>query len=120
MQAQVTQLDGVQTRIREFRPWYDTSFQSLTMLKKITECFPENGSVTAKSIEVHTDTKTNVPVTTITISGIARDKASALRAIDQIRKLREVSDQKTEQIRTPTNGPAQYTFTFRWNSGAGS
>lgn len=112
MQAQVTQLEGVQARIREFRPWYDTSFQGLTTLKKITECFPDNNSVTAKSIEVHGNL--------ITISGSARDKAALLRAIEQIRKLREVTDQKTEQIRTPANGPAQFTFTFRWNSGAGS
>ena len=53
MQTRVTQLDAVQARIREYRPWYDTSFRSLSILRRVTECFPDNGSVTAKTFEVH-------------------------------------------------------------------
>lgn len=113
MQAQVTQLDGVQARIREFRPWYDTSFRTLSILRRVTECFPENGSVTAKSFEVH---GTGKPI--VTISGTARDNASLLHVQDLLRKAKEVEGVKIDQIRGKT--PMQFTLTFRWNVTSGT
>lgn len=108
METQVKGLDTVQTRIREFRPWYDTSFRSLSIMKRITECFPDNGAVTAKSFEVHGNA-------IVTISGTARDNASLLRVQEQLRKAKEVQSLKIEQIRGKT--PMQFTLTFRWNAG---
>lgn len=105
MQAQVTQLDGVQARIREFSPWYDANFRSLNILKRVTECFPENGSVTAKTFEVHGNS-------IVTISGTARDNASLLRVQELLRKAKEVQGLKIEQIRA--KNPMQFTLTFRW------
>ena len=107
MQARVTQLDAVQARIREFAPWYDTSFRNLSIMKRVTECFPENGSVTAKSFEVHGNA-------IVTISGTARDNASLLRVQEQLRKAKEVQGLKIEQIRS--KNPMQFTLTFRWNA----
>jgi hypothetical protein len=105
MQAQVTQLDAVQARIREFAPWYDMNFRSLSILKKVTECFPDNGSVTAKTFEVHGNA-------IVTISGTARDNASLLRVQELLRKSKEVQGLKIEQIRA--KNPMQFTLTFRW------
>lgn len=110
MQAQVTTLDGVQARIREFRPWYDTSFRSLSILKRVTECFPESGVVTAKTFEVRGNS-------IVTIGGTARDRAALLRVQDQLRQVKEVQALKIEQIRGQASSPAQFTMTFRWNSG---
>ncbi|MDO8542644.1 MAG: hypothetical protein Q7S40_19565 [Opitutaceae bacterium] len=112
METQVTALETVQTRIRDYRPWYDTGFRNLSILKRVTECFPENGSVTAKSFEIHGAT----PL--VTVSGVARDNAALLRTLDELRKTREVQALKIEQIRGKV--PAQFTFTFRWNSNPGS
>ena len=109
MELQVKALDTVQSRIREFRPWYDTSYRSLTILKRVTECFPDNGSVSAKSFEMHGNT-------IVTISGTARDNASLLRVQGELRKAKEVQGLKIEQIRGKT--PMQFTLTFRWNSGS--
>ncbi len=109
METQVKALDTVQMRIREFRPWYDTSFRNLSIMKRITECFPENGAVTAKSFEVHGNA-------IVTISGTARDNASLLRVQEQLRKTKEVQSLKIEQIRGKT--PMQFTLTFRWNVGS--
>ncbi|MCX6954834.1 MAG: hypothetical protein NTV51_21975, partial [Verrucomicrobia bacterium] len=108
METQVKGLDTVQTRIREFRPWYDTSFRSLSILKRVTECFPDSGAVTAKSFEVHGNA-------IVTISGTARDNASLLLVQAQLRKAKEVQGLKIEQIRGKT--PMQFTLTFRWNTG---
>lgn len=113
MQAQVTALDAVQGRIREYRPWYDTSFRTLSILKRVTECFPDNGSVTAKTFELHGNS-------IVSIGGTARDKAALLRTLDQLRTAKEIQGLKIEQIRSPTSGPAQFTFTFRWNANSGS
>jgi hypothetical protein len=111
MQAQVTALDAVQGRIREFRPWYDTSLRSLSIMKRVTECFPDNGSVTAKTLEVHGNAL-------VTISGTARDNAALLRVQEQLRKAKEVQSLKIEQIRGKT--PMQFTLTFRWNATPGT
>jgi len=111
MEAQVTALDAVQSRIREYRPWYDTSFLNLTILRRVTECFPDNGSVTAKSVEIH-------GASAVSISGTARDNTALLRTLDQLRKAREIQGLKVEQIHGKT--PEQFTFTFRWNLNSGS
>jgi hypothetical protein len=101
----------VQARIREFRPWYDTSVRSLSIMKRVTECFPDNGSVTAKSFELHGNSL-------VSITGTARDNAALLRTLDQLRKAKEVQALKIEQIRGKT--PAQFTFTFRWVGNTGT
>lgn len=113
MAVEVKALDAVQDRIREFRPWYDESFRDLTILSRVTECFPDNGSVTARSVEIH-----GITTQTVSISGTARDNASLLRTLDQLRKVKEVQAVKVEQIRGKV--PAQFTFTFRWKGNTGS
>ena len=105
MAAQVAELEATQGRIREFRSWYDTSFRNLTIMKRVIECFPDNGSVTAKTFEIHSPA-------TVSVTGTARDNASLLRTLDQLRQAKEVQGLKIEQIRGKT--PAQFTFTFRW------
>lgn len=110
MQAQVTMLDGVQARIREYRPFYDTSFRTLTIMRRVTECFPDNGSVSAKTFELHG--------ATVTVSGQARDNAALLRTLEALRKVPEVQALKVEQIRGKT--PATFNFTFHWNATSGT
>ncbi len=105
MAVEVTDLDAVQARIREFRPWYDTSFRNLSIMKRVVECFPDTGSVSAKSFEIH-------GLGTISITGTARDNASLLRTLDLLRQVKEIQGLKVEQIRGKT--PMQFTFTFRW------
>jgi hypothetical protein len=104
MAAQVTELQGVQDRIREFRPWYDASLRNLSIMRRVVECFPDNGSVTAKSFEIHGPN-------TVSVSGTARDNASLLRTLDMLRQAKEIQNLKIEQIR---GTPAQFNFTFRW------
>jgi hypothetical protein len=111
MQVRVTGLAAVQTLIRDYRPWYDTSFHSLSILRGLTECFPDNGTVTAKSVELHGSAG-------VSISGTARDNASLLRTLEQLRKTREVHELKIEQIRG--KAPLQFTLSLRWGEATGS
>ena len=90
------------------RPWYDTGYRNLGILRKVTECFPESGSVTAKSFEIQ-------GLNTITVSGTTRDNASLLRVLEELRKRREVEGLKVDQLRGK-----MFSFTFRWNANPGT
>src|SRR5262249_47787028 len=52
MKPKVSELDNMQQQIRRFRPWFDESFRALNILTKLTEAFPEDGSVSAKTVEI--------------------------------------------------------------------
>ncbi len=114
MQAQVTSLKAVQDRVRNFRPWYDRSLPDLRILARVTQCFPQNGSVTARSFEVH---KTGA-ATTVSVTGTARDGQALLRTQDQLRKAKEIEAVKVDGITGKM--PAQFTLTFRWIGNPGS
>jgi len=112
MQNQVVALETVQSKIREFSPYYDTSFHSLSILKRVTECFPDNGSVTAKSFELH-------GTSGVSISGTMRDNAALIRVQEALSKSKEIKDIKIEQIRGKPP-IMQFTLTIRWNAPSGS
>ncbi|HEX7570464.1 MAG TPA: hypothetical protein VF492_08160, partial [Verrucomicrobiae bacterium] len=50
--AKVGELQAIQDHIRQYRSWYDGSFRNLAILRQLSLAFPEDGSVTAKNIEV--------------------------------------------------------------------
>jgi len=110
MAAPVTALQNVQSQIREYRPWFDSSSIDLRILRALTDCFPDNGSVTAKSVEIR-------GASVVAISGTARDNPSLLRTLDQLRNVKSVTNLKVEQIRGKT--PEQFTINFRWNDNSG-
>ena len=116
MQPNVLQLEGLQDQIRQYRPWYDESVRGLTILKRLTEAFPEDGSVTAKTVEIR-------DLTTVTCTGIARNSGSLtahqalLKTVERLRTVRQIP----EVNMGPTRGqsPAmQFTFNFQWSEGA--
>jgi hypothetical protein len=114
MKVQVTDLKSVQDRINGFRPWFDRSAPDLRILARVTQCFPQNGSVTARSFEVHKA----AAGTTVSISGTARDGQALLRTQDQLRKAKEIEAVKLDGITGKM--PAQFTLTFRWIGNPGS
>src|SRR5208282_187628 len=50
LQPTVKQLEDVQEQIRQYRPWFDESVRGLTILRCLTEAFPQDGSLTAKTV----------------------------------------------------------------------
>ena len=101
----VAELENLQQQIRKFRPWFDDSLRSLSILRRVTESFPEDGNVSAKTLEIR-------ELATVTCSGSARDSQALLKTLDQLRSASEVSDVKVDQIRG--KAPLQFTFNFRW------
>jgi hypothetical protein len=111
MSAKVRELDGIQQQIQKYRPWFDESFRSLSILKQLTTAFPEDGAVTAKTVEIRDGNVVNC-------SGTARDNAALLRMLSQLRAADGVTDLKVDQIRGKS--PMQFTFDFHWNKGGGN
>jgi hypothetical protein len=110
MKSRVQTLDGMNTRIKQFRPWFDDSIRGLAILRRLTEAFPEDGSVTAKTVEIR-------DLSTITCTGVARDYESLLKTIAQLR--RQIPDVNLGQTRgqPPT---IQFSFSFVWSEGGNS
>jgi hypothetical protein len=102
-------LDGLQQQIHQYRPWFDDSFQELTILRELTQAFPEEGVVTAKSVEIQDGS-------TVTCTGTAHDQAAFLQTLNELRAANSVRELKVEQIRGKT--PMQFTFNFKWVKGA--
>lgn len=111
IKARVGKLESMQKEIRLYRPWFDDSFRSLGILRRLTESFPEDGSVTAKSVEIRASGR-------VVCSGSARDTQAWLRMLDQMRNARGITDVQVEQVRGKS--PLEFTFNFRWQGPGGS
>jgi len=103
----VVQLQDLQDKIRQYRPWFDDSMQGLSILRRLAESFPEDGSVTAKTLEIREQN-------TIVCGGVARDRQSLLKTLEQMRKAPGITDVFIGSERTQAQG-LQFTFNFKWN-----
>jgi Tfp pilus assembly protein PilN len=108
MSGKVAELQDIQDHIQQFRPWYDTTFRSLAILRQLTLAFPEDGSVTAKTIEIRDGNEIN-------LTGTARDNAALLAMQARLRAADGVSEVKVDQIRG--KAPIQFTFDFQFGNG---
>jgi len=106
----VGELEGMQANIRQYRPWFDESVRSLSILRQLTLAFPEDGMVTAKTVEIR-------GANTVTCTGTAKDNASLLRTLANLRKESNVADLKVKRLQGKS--PMQFTFDFRWVEGGG-
>jgi len=114
VQATVRELEDLQGKIRQFRPWDDHSLRGLTILRRLTEAFPEDGTVTARLLEIR-------DLSSVTCSGIARDNQALLKTLERLRSVPGIPDVNLGATRGQS--PAiQFTFTFNFqrNEGANS
>ncbi|MCW5557241.1 MAG: hypothetical protein KIT22_05330 [Verrucomicrobiae bacterium] len=105
MSARVRELEEMQGQIKRFRPWFDDSVRSLEVLKRLTEVFPENGDVTAKTFALQGSGL-------VVCTGTARDNSSLLKTLDQLRAASEVTAVQLDQVRGTS--PLQFSFNFQW------
>ena len=108
MAAKVTELDGLQQDIQQFRPWFDDSFINLSIMRQLTLAFPEDGEVTAKTVEIHDG---NV----VTCTGTAQSQAALLKTYGQLRGMGGVTHLQMQSIRGKS--PMQFTFEFHFGNG---
>jgi hypothetical protein len=110
MSAKVKELDALQQQILQYHPWFDDAFTGLSILRQLSLSFPEDGVVSAKTVEIHDG---NV----VTCSGVSRDNAALLAMWKQLGTASGVNDLKVDQIRGKS--PGQFSFTFVWGNGVG-
>ena len=108
MAAKVAELQGVQGQIQQFRPWYDPTFRDLAILRQLSLAFPEDGVVTAKTIEIQEDG-------VVSCSGNAQDNTSLLATLGKLSGADGVSNLKVDLIHG--KAPMQFTFDFQYGNG---
>lgn len=113
MSPKVKELTDLQDQIQKYRPWYDESFRYLGVLRSLTTAFPEDGSVTAKTLEIRELPEAH-DVSVVSCSGNAANYSALQRTVHQLGALRGITE-----LNVPTRGktPIQFTFDFHLNSG---
>ncbi len=105
IQPRVTELENLQGEIRKYRPWFGEPARSLNILRELTLAFPEDGSVTAKTIEIRDQTA-------ISCLGTAKDNAALFKVLDKLRAVKDIYGAGYETIQGKS--PIQFTIAFHW------
>jgi hypothetical protein len=107
----VKELEKITQDIHQFRPWFDDSVRVLTILKQLTDAFPAEGVVSAKTVEIR-------DLSAVTCTGTTRDNQSLNKTIERLRASGGIGDLHVSTIRGKS--PMQFTFEYRWNEGGKS
>ncbi len=110
IEPKVKEVEALQARIREFRPWFDDSVPSLAITRAVTEAFPEPASVWAKDLAIKDSSE-------VTCSGFARTNQDWLDMRDHLRAMKSVRDLKVHQVRGKS--PLEFTISFDWRQEGG-
>jgi len=102
-------VEDLQANLRKYRPWFDDSVPSLLVLRTLTMAFPEDGALTAKTVELREGA-------TVVCSGTAKDSFTLNRTLEKLRTAPEVRDVTVDQMRGKS--PVQFSFNFKWDSSA--
>jgi hypothetical protein len=106
--AKVRELERIQQDLRQFRPWTPEAARGLAILEALSSAFPENGSVTAKVVEIRESGE-------VVCSGTATDSPAFLAMTARLSALPGVSKVHHDQSRGAS--PMQFNLTFVWNGG---
>jgi hypothetical protein len=105
MADNVADLDAIQQKIHQFRPWFEPAPQGLQLLDSLVRAFPEQGDVWAKSIQVAQDGK-------VTCTGFARTQPALMGLLTRMRARPDITALQMQQIRG--ENPIQFSITFQW------
>ena len=109
MSAQVKELDAISDNIRKYQPWYDRNFRGLQIMKQITTAFPEDGTVTAKTLEIR-------DLNTVVCNGVARSMQYLLSTEEKLQGTSGIAAVKLSQVRG--RAPAlQFTLNIQYTGG---
>jgi len=108
LSGKVRELERIQQDLRQFRPWTPEAARGLAILEALSSAFPENGSVTAKVVEIRESGE-------VVCSGTATDSPAFLAMTARLSALPGVSKVHHDQSRGAS--PMQFNLTFVWNGG---
>lgn len=120
MKTTVGELETLQQKIRQLRPWYDPAPRKLQALRTLVTVFPERGDLWTRSVALGGDKPDtgarNTPVSpdtvVVSVSGFARGDTALMALQDSLRKQPGVSTVQRKQTRG--NNPIQFSLIFKW------
>lgn len=107
MSEKVSMLETLQTKIRQFRPWFDESPESLKIARTLSQAFPKEGTIWIRSLRIEENAR-------VFCSGLARHNAELLSAMDALRARDHISEVKLQHSRG--EAPIEFAFHFEWKS----
>lgn len=103
------ELQDLKGKISQYGPWDDEWVRGLTIVRTISQAFPKDNSVTAKTIEIG-------ELRTVSCTGVAKDLPALLATKERLRSFRGIRDVNLTSSRGQP--PAiSFTLTFTWNQG---
>lgn len=109
MSAEVGDLKTLENNIQQYQPWYDRRFRGLQILNQITKAFPEDGTVTARTVEIR-------DLNTVICSGVARSMPYLLSTEEQLQRTSGIAGVKLTQVRG--RAPSlQFTLDIQYSGG---
>jgi hypothetical protein len=105
MRGTVSQLEDLQQKIRQFRPWFEPAPQTLQLLEGLMSAFPDQGDVWAKSVQTGEASK-------VTCTGFARNQPAMMAFFDRLRARPDVGGLQVQQVRG--ENPVQFTVVYKW------
>jgi len=112
MSPKVVELQKLQDQIRLFRPWFDDSIRGLSILRQIATAFPEDGVVSAKTVEIR-------DLSAVTCTGVARDNSALTKTMEKLGSSPGIADLHEVSLRGKPPS-IQFTLNFSWNEGGKS
>ena len=106
MRDRVVAAENIRGKIREFRPWFDSSVPSLTTARAITRAFPETGEIWLKQLNIRDDSQ-------VMATGSSRDQNSLLATLDKLRITSGISNLELKSQQG--SNPISFSFEFDWN-----
>jgi hypothetical protein len=105
MSGKVGELEILQAKVRQFRPWFGSSSPSLAILEGLVSAFPATGEVWAKSVEIQEGTR-------VTCSGFARNQGAWMEFYKGLQGRAGVGELQVQSVRG--EDPVQFSFSYRW------
>lgn len=105
MRRDVADLEELQTKIRQFRPWFEPTPHTLEVLEALVAAFPDQGDVWAKSVHVTEGSK-------VACTGFARSQTALMSFLDRLRSRPDVTGLQLQQVRG--ENPVQFSVTYKW------
>lgn len=105
MRDRVADLDALQQKIRQFRPWFEPTPQTLQAMQTLIAAFPEQGDVWTKSVQIGEGYK-------VSCSGFARNQPALMGFLDRLRTRPGITAVQVQQLRG--DNPVQFSVTCKW------
>ncbi len=108
MKPRVSALDDIEMNMRQYRRWFDESLPVMRVLREVVQAFPEDGSATAKNLQINGDSE-------ITCAGQVQDNAAFIKLFDRLSASPQITDVKVVSV--SGKSPMQFNISCHWNEG---